>query len=139
MVKNLKIDGKDVVFKSSAAIPRLYRLKFKRDIFADMASIGKALKINKALYQQAAEDLNDDENFDRSCEIASNIPVEMLTTFENIAYLMNKHGDPSQPDNIDDWLEQFETFDIYQIMPEILQMWSEENKTLSVVKKKTVK
>lgn len=31
--KEIEIDGKMVAFKASAAIPRIYRLKFQRDIF----------------------------------------------------------------------------------------------------------
>ena len=29
MTKKINIDGKDVMFKASAAIPRIYRLKFQ--------------------------------------------------------------------------------------------------------------
>ena len=32
MVKNIEIDGKQVPFRASAAIPRIYRIKFQRDI-----------------------------------------------------------------------------------------------------------
>jgi hypothetical protein len=27
------------------------------------------------------------------------------------------------PDNIDDWLDQFEMFSIYEVLPEILELW----------------
>ena len=33
--KNITIDGIEVPFKASAAVPRLYRLKFRRDIYKD--------------------------------------------------------------------------------------------------------
>ena len=33
MTKKIEIDGKGVLFKASAAIPRIYRIKFKRDIY----------------------------------------------------------------------------------------------------------
>ena len=33
--KNITIDGMEVPFKASAAVPRLYRLKFRRDIYKD--------------------------------------------------------------------------------------------------------
>ena len=36
--KNITIDGIDVPFKASAAVPRLYRLKFRRDIYQDFAA-----------------------------------------------------------------------------------------------------
>ena len=31
--KTIEISGKEVKFRSSAAVPRLYRAKFKRDMF----------------------------------------------------------------------------------------------------------
>ena len=37
--KNITIDGIEVPFKASAAVPRLYRLKFHRDIYKDFASL----------------------------------------------------------------------------------------------------
>ena len=72
-------------------------------------------------------------------EVESSLPIDSLEMFENIAYLMHKHGDPSQPSEIDEWLEQFETFSIYEILPEILEMWNLENKQMSTPKKKTGK
>ena len=73
--------------------------------------------------------------FDES-KFDSGIPIESLEMFENIAFLMHKHGDPDQPDDINEWLDQFETFDIYEILPEIMEMWKSENKQMSVPKKK---
>lgn len=37
--KTITIDGINVPFKASAAVPRLYRLKFGRDIYKDFASL----------------------------------------------------------------------------------------------------
>ena len=42
--KNITIDGIEVPFKASAAVPRLYRLKFARDIYKDFASLQKNVK-----------------------------------------------------------------------------------------------
>ena len=33
VTKTIEVDGKEVQFRASAAIPRLYRNKFHRDIF----------------------------------------------------------------------------------------------------------
>ena len=33
------------------------------------------------------------------------------------------HADPSIQGNINDWLDQFEMFSIYEILPEILELW----------------
>ena len=56
--------------------------------------------------------------------------------FENVAFVMAKHADPSQPDNADDWLEQFDTFSIYQVLPQILELWRLDNATTVESKKK---
>ena len=44
IVKKIEIDGKEVAFKASAAIPRIYRLKFQRDIYKDLSSLEKAIR-----------------------------------------------------------------------------------------------
>ena len=112
MEKTITISGKECTFKSSAALPRLYRSKFGRDIFVDLSKLEKEAKKGEAL------------------------PPSSLELFENIAYIMHKHGDPGQPDDIEKWLEQFETFDIYLVLPEIIKLWQLENITTSVAKKK---
>ena len=46
MVKTIIIDGKAVAFKATAAVPRLYRIKFKRDIIQDLNDLkGKYIKV----------------------------------------------------------------------------------------------
>lgn len=127
MIKTITIDGKECTFKSSAAIPRIYRIKFKRDIFSDLAKIQKQIKATKK-----TKNLSEDE---KNLEFASNLPIETLEMFENIAFLMHRHGDPSQPNNIDEWLEQFQTFDIYKILPELLMLWKDETNSMSTIKK----
>ena len=119
MVKNIDISGVSCRFKSSAAIPRMYRLKFGRDIFVDMNRLVKQVKANEN---------NKEED--------SNLPIDSLEMFENIAFLMHKHGDPSQSSDIEEWLEQFAMLDIYKILPEIVEMWNVENKQTSTGKKK---
>ena len=99
----ISIGGKDVKFRSSAAIPRLYRLKFGRDILVDMEALQKDFA-----NQEGAS--------------VSSLGIESLEIFENVAYIMARHADPEVPADIDEWLEQFETFDIYQILPEIFGM-----------------
>lgn len=117
MEKTVKIDGKNVRLKSSAAIPRMYRNVFGKDIFKDMMALKKAMGRKK----KQGDDL----------------PVENLEMFENIAYIMAKHADPSRvPNDIGKWLDQFETFSIYQILPEIFELWNLNNKQLEHSKKK---
>ncbi|MGN9222417.1 hypothetical protein [Coprococcus comes] len=104
MTKKIQIDGKDVVFKASAAIPRIYRLKFHRDIYKDLRDLEKAV--------------------DSSSEEESNLDLFSLEMFENIAYIMAKHADPTAvPDSPEEWLDEFSTFSIYQVLPEIIELW----------------
>jgi hypothetical protein len=104
--KTVEVCGKEVTFRSSAAVPRLYRIKFKRDIFKDLSKLEKAYK-----ERQAQE--NGAEGFE----------IEDLEIFENVAYVMAFHADPTIPGTIDEWLEEFEMFSIYEILPEILELW----------------
>lgn len=104
MTKKIQIDGKDVVFKASAAIPRIYRLKFHRDIYKDLRDLEKAV--------------------DSSSAEESNLDLLSLELFENIAYIMAKHADPTAvPDSPEEWLDEFSTFSIYQVLPEIIELW----------------
>ena len=43
--------------------------------------------------------------------------------FENIAYTMAKHADPQIPGEVDEWLDGFNTFSIYEVLPQIIELW----------------
>ena len=103
VTKTIAIDGKDVAFRASAAIPRLYRNKFHRDIYKDLSGLEKGI------------DENDPEN--------SNLDAFSLELFENIAWLMAKHQSKDVPDSPEEWLDEFNTFSIYEILPQIISLW----------------
>ena len=109
IIRNIEIDGKQVPFKASAAIPRIYRLKFGRDIFADM---------NKLI------DLT--EGGDPGASTLDNFSLEL---FEDIAYTMGKYADPTQPDTVEDWLDQYSAFSIYTILPQLVALWQLNSET----------
>ena len=44
VTKIIEIDGKPVEFKASAAIPRIYRNKFGRDVYKDLMVLNDAIK-----------------------------------------------------------------------------------------------
>ncbi len=46
ITKKIVIDDKEVAFKASAAIPRIYRLRFQRDLYRDLSLLEKAVKEN---------------------------------------------------------------------------------------------
>lgn len=117
MEKTLTIDGREVKFRATAAVPRLYRIKFRRDIIQDMTVIKKAM-------EQSEQD-------------GESIPPEALTMFENVAYIMAKHADKDAvPSDPDEWLDSFKTFSIYEIFQELIDLWGLNMESTSTPKKK---
>ena len=46
-----------------------------------------------------------------------------LEMFENIAFVMAKHADASIPNTPEEWLDGFNTFSIYQVLPQLIELW----------------
>ncbi len=117
MEATVKIDGKDVRFKSTAAVPLLYRQKFNRDLIRDVQAVATAL---------------------RGKEITGeNLPVHTLTIFERMAYIMAKHADPAlAAESPEEWLEGFSTMSIYLVFPVIQALWEGNLERLEEAKKK---
>ncbi len=114
--KTITVDGIEVPFKASAAVPRLYRIKFRRDIYKDFAALQTSVQ-------------NGDEE-------GSTLDIESLEVFENNAYIMAKHADlENVPDNPDDWLEAFNTFSIYEVLPQLIELWGLNVETQAESKK----
>lgn len=104
VTKKIEIDGKEVTFKASAAVPRLYRIKFGRDIYKDLRQLEKSVGEN------------DEDN--------SNLDLFNLEMFEDLAWLMARHAGPAKvPDSPEEFLDQFNTFSIYQILPQLIELW----------------
>jgi hypothetical protein len=118
IVKKIEIDGKQVPFKASAAIPRIYRIKFNRDIYKDLRMLEKSV--------------------DNGKEEQSSLDLFSLELFENIAFVMAKHADPNIPDTPEEWLDEFNTFSIYQVLPAIIELWGLNIKTDVDSKKNSV-
>ena len=98
--REIEICGKKIPFRSSATIPRLYRAKFKRDIFKDLSKLEKS-------YVGTQKD-------------GAEFQIDDLEIFENVAYIMAYHADNSIPSTIEEWLDQFDMFSIYEVLPQIL-------------------
>ena len=103
LTQTIEIDGQPVKFRASAAIPRIYRLRFHRDIYKDLSLLEKSVS------------KQDEDN--------SGLDLFSLEMFENIAYIMAKHADPGIPDTPEEWLDNFNTFSIYQILPKLIELW----------------
>ena len=120
VTKKIEIDGKEVEFKASAAVPRIYRMKFGRDIYKDLRMLEKSV----------GENDEDDSNLD----------LFSLELFESLAWLMAKHASPDTvPDTPEGWLEEFNTFSIYQILPQLIDLWGLNVKTTVEARKNLAK
>lgn len=119
MIKQIEIDGKQVSFKASAAIPRIYRMKFQRDIYKDLKALEKSIGDNS--------------------EESSNLDMFSLEMFENIAFVMAKHANATIPNTPEEWLDGFNTFSIYQVLPQLIELWGLNVKTDVEAKKNFVR
>ena len=114
LVRDIPVGTTTIPMRASALIPRLYRVKFGRDI----------MRLQKNMH--AAQD-NPDVDLDAAD----------LTIFEDVAWIMAKHADPNVPGDPDEWLDGLPgVLSIYEALPEILALWSENLKTTSVPRKK---
>ena len=105
MIKTIQIDGKEIQFKATAATPRVYRQAFGRDIYIDLTT----------LYEEM--------------EKGETLSVESLPTYENISYVMAMQAEgktinrETVNEDMSEWLDQFETFSIYRVVPQIMELW----------------
>lgn len=125
MDKVLTISGKEVGLRATALTPRLYRHKIGRDIIQDMSQLQKA-------FAKAAQISKDATVEERE---AAQLSVMDLEIFENVAFIMARQYDQNIPDNVEAWLDEFDTFSIYEIFPVILELWNLNNKTTAKPKK----
>ena len=114
--REIEICGKSVPFRSSATIPRLYRAKFKRDIFKDLSKL--------------------ESSFSGKQKEGVELQIDDLEIFENVAYIMAYHADNSIPPTIEEWLDQCEMFSIYEVLPQILELWGDNMVTDVTAKKR---
>ena len=84
-------------------------MKFHRDIYKDLSALEKSIGSGD--------------------EETSNLDLFSLEMFENIAFIMAKHADPAIPDTPEEWLDEFNTFSIYQVLPKLIELWGLNVKT----------
>lgn len=121
MDKIIRIDDKDVEFRATARTPRLYRGIIGRDMIADMNKLSKK-------YKAIHESKKNGEN--------ESFTTEELQIFEDAAYVMARHANPDIEERTsDDWLDSFNMFSIYEILPQLLVLWGENQRTTSTPKK----
>lgn len=112
MQKTIEVDGKPVEFKATASTTRRYRQAFNRDFLLDVQKLSESMSTGQTLSASALE------------------------TFENIAYTMAKQADETIPNSAEEWLDNFGIFSIYEILPQILELWGISAQPIETGKKK---
>lgn len=125
MVRTIDIGGQEVRLRATAAVPRLYRIKFGRDILRDVLTLQKAWKA--ALEENGGMDSEEDgQRESMSVLLIDRLDLSIL---ENVAYIMARHADPEGvPADPEQWLERFDTMGFYRAMGEIVGFWAESMK-----------
>lgn len=122
MDRIITIDNKEVEFRATARTPRLYRVITGRDMIIDMNKLSKALK-----KVQEADENGEEIGF----------TTQELLIFEDSAYVMARHAKPDlEEKTADEWLDTFNLFSIYEVLPQLLELWGENQRTTSTPKKK---
>lgn len=122
MKKVIRIDDREVMFKATALTPRIYRKIIGRDMISDMNKLSKSLK-----KVQEAKENNEDISFSS----------EDLIIFEDTAFIMALQADANiEQKTPDEWLDTFDMFSIYEVLPQLLALWGDNQKTTSIPKKK---
>ena len=116
MEKIISIDGKQIGFKATASTIKRYRQKYNRDFLKDIKPL--MAKVEQA--KQSDVELSADD----------------LEVFERIAYIMAWQYDNTIPQNEDDWLDQFSMFGIWEVLPQIAELWTSSQVQLEKPKKK---
>ena len=111
--KIVNVSGKEVRFKSTAATMRIYRNNFKSDMLADVFKLQKTFNKKKTA----------EEQFD----------AIDLGIFEQLAWAMAKTADPNTKP-IDNWLDDFETFAIQEILPVLLELLTDNLQSINAPK-----
>ena len=137
MVKTIEIEGKTITFKASAFSPIQYNTIFPgHDFMKDMSVL-----------ETATENMEKDENGDTVISV-STLPMEVYEYFVKIAYLFAYQGLAPTPrptqEQIEfrekypdpwEWIDTFDTFSIYQILPKIMELWNINEKQAAKAKK----
>ena len=122
MEKTLIIDGHEVRFKATAATPLYYRMLFPSDSFEDISKL--VLIIANSVSGKV----------DRG-DIYSVDFINLWELIVKLAYEMAWEADNEIPDMYT-WLEQFSVFSIYQILPDLLELWNINTRQIETPKKK---
>jgi len=100
MEKTILIDSKEIRFKTNGATPLRFKAQFGKDYFQEILKLAPL------------------ENLGKKKSHTKDLEVLDFEVFYNIAWIMAKTADPAIPEPIT-WLEQFDSFPIAEIIPEL--------------------
>ncbi len=121
-------DGSSLGLRATALTPRLYRHKMGRDLIVDLNNLKKS-------YEKVTKSQQEKEENPRRDEIS--LSVTDLTIFENVAFIMARQYDPTLPSTAEEWLDSMDrVFTVYELLPDILELWQLNQHTTSAPQKK---
>lgn len=139
MIKTITIDNKEVAIRCSALVPRLYRRATGRDLILDMNTLRTSYNQNLQARAELVVKCKE-ENREPTSEEAASVMLSVLdlTIFENLAWAVVYDADREHvPADPDEWLDTLEgTFEIYKVLPAIIEVWNESNQQTAVPAKK---
>ena len=106
MERIINIGGKDIPFKATAATALRDRQKTGRGFLEDVNELMAAL------------------------QSPAGMSGANLDMFLIVAHIMAKQADPSVPADPEEWLDQFDMFSIYEILPQLVELWGLSVQTL---------
>lgn len=104
MEKTITIDGKEIIFKSTGAVPMRYRAQFGSDFFSDMMS-----------------SLNVVELMEKKTLNTKDLQTVNFEVFYQMLWTMAKTANKEIKDPIT-WLDEFDEFPIFEIIPEVIDL-----------------
>lgn len=111
MDKIVRIGDKDVPMRATGKTAIIFRQKFGKDLLVFFTNNAEKMASGK-------------------------MPDDVSEMISYAAYVMAKQADDTVPDDPLEWFDQFGMFDLTIAMPQILELWGLNSKTLAKPKKK---
>lgn len=135
MRKKITIEGKPCTMDANALLPRQYRKEFGRDLIVDMKKLLGGIQLTADALKKARKD-PDGLAADLLADPEALGSMD-LSVIENLAWLMLRAGGENVGDTVNDWLGGLQDFmTVYNIMPDVVELWTSAQKTTAKSKKK---
>ena len=99
MERTINIGGKNIPFKATGATALRYRQRTGRGFMEDVTELLAAL------------------------QSPAGMSGANLDMFLIVAHIMAQQADPTIPADPEEWLDQFDMFSIYEVLPQLVELW----------------